>query len=163
MSKKKHDVMERERKVFRNGLTEADGTVTVEGCVRRGIDAGTANALFDEMTAFASYAFNKSHAAAYALVAYQTAYLKALYPKAYMAALMSSVLGSDKEIAYIRVCARMGIRVLPPHVNESVAQFAAVGDHIRFGLLAVRNIGRASRRRTSLGCPAWTSCRRRSC
>ena len=143
MAKKKHDVMEREREVFINGLTEKDGTVTVEGCVRRGIDAATANALFDEMTAFASYAFNKSHAAAYALVAYQTAYLKALYPKAYMAALMSSVLGSDKEIAYIRECARMGIRVLPPHVNESVAQFAAVGDHIRFGLLAVRNIGRA--------------------
>ncbi len=143
MAKKKHDVMEKERAVFINGLTEEDGTVTVEGCVRRGIDAATANALFDEMTAFASYAFNKSHAAAYALVAYQTAYLKALYPKAYMAALMSSVLGSDKEIAYIHECTRMGIRVLPPHVNESVAQFAAVGDHIRFGLLAVKNIGRA--------------------
>lgn len=143
MAKKKHDVMEKERAVFINGQTAPDGTVLVDGCVRRGIPAAVAESIFDEMTAFASYAFNKSHAAAYALVAYQTAYLKALYPKYYMAALLSSVLGTDKEIHYIRECERMGIRVLPPHVNESVAEFSVAGDHIRFGLLAMKNIGRA--------------------
>ena len=141
MAKKKHDVMEKERDIFVNGLTDATGVV-VEGCVRRGIPAAVANKIFDEMSAFASYAFNKSHAAAYALVAYQTAYLKALYPKEYMAALLSSVLGSDKEIAYIRETERMGIRVLPPFVNASVAEFSVTGEDIRFGLLAMKNIGR---------------------
>ncbi len=142
MAKKKHDVMEKERAIFINGLTEADGTVTVEGCVRRGVSAKVANDIFDEMSAFASYAFNKSHAAAYALVAYQTAYLKALYPREYMAALMSSVLGSDKVVSYIRESERMGIKVLPPHINHSVAEFAPEGENIRFGLLAMKNIGR---------------------
>ena len=142
MAKKKHDVMEQERTIFVHGLTAEDGTVTVEGCVRRGVPEATANAIFDEMATFASYAFNKSHAAAYALVAYQTAYLKCLYPKEYMAALLTSVFGSDKVVTYIRECERMGIRVLPPSVNESVADFAVAGDHIRFGLLAVKNIGR---------------------
>ncbi len=142
MAKKKHKVMEQEREIFINGLTDEDGKVVVEGCVRRGVPAATANAIFDEMSSFASYAFNKSHAAAYALVAYQTAYLKCLYPKEYMAALLTSVFGSSKVVTYIRECERMGIRVLPPSVNESVADFAVSGDHIRFGLLAVRNIGR---------------------
>ncbi len=142
MAKKKHDVMEKERDIFINGLTDDNGQVIVDGCVRRGVPATVANEIFDEMSAFASYAFNKSHAAAYALVAYQTAYLKALYPQAYMAALMTSVLGSDKEISYIRESERLGIRVLPPHVNESVAEFSPVGADIRFGLLAMRNIGR---------------------
>lgn len=142
MAKKKHDVMEQERAIFIHGLTAEDGTVTVEGCVRRGVPEATANAVFDEMSSFASYAFNKSHAAAYALVAYQTAYLKCHYPKEYMAALLTSVFGTGKVVTYIRECERMGIRVLPPSVNESGADFRVVDDHIRFGLLAVKNIGR---------------------
>ena len=142
MAKKKHKVMEQEREIFINGLTDEHGNVVVEGCVRRGVPAATANAIFDEMSSFASYAFNKSHAAAYALVAYQTAYLKCLYPKEYMAALLTSVFGSSKVVTYIRDSEKMGIRVLPPSVNESGADFAVSGDHIRFGLLAVRNIGR---------------------
>ena len=141
MAKKKHDVMEKERDIFVNGLTE-DGVTVVDGCIRRGVPAATANRIFDEMASFASYAFNKSHAAAYALVAYQTAYLKCLYPREYMAALLTSVLGSGKVVTYIRECERMGIPVLPPSVNESHADFMVVGDHIRFGLLAVKNIGR---------------------
>ena len=142
MAKKKHDVMEQERAIFINGLKGDDGEVVVEGCVRRGVPAETANKIFDEMSSFASYAFNKSHAAAYALVAYQTAYLKCLYPKEYMAALLTSVFGSSKVVTYIRECERMGIQVLPPSVNESGAHFQVAGDHIRFGLLAVKNIGR---------------------
>ena len=141
MAKKKHDVMEKERAIFVNGLVE-DGVPVVDGCVRRGVPAAVANKIFDEMASFASYAFNKSHAAAYALVAYQTAYLKCLYPNAYMAALLTSVLGSGKVVTYIRECERMGIPVLPPSVNESGADFEDKGDHIRFGLLAVKNIGR---------------------
>ena len=141
MAKKKHDVMEQERDIFVNGLVE-DGHVKVDGCVRRGVPAATANKIFDEMATFASYAFNKSHAAAYALVSYQTAYLKCLYPREYMAALLTSVLGSGKVVTYIRECERMGIPVLPPTVNESHADFMVAGDHIRFGLLAVKNIGR---------------------
>ena len=142
MAKKKHDVMEQERAIFIHGLTE-DGKTVVDGCVRRGVDANTANKIFDEMASFASYAFNKSHAAAYALVAYQTAYLKCLYPREYMAALLTSVFGSGKVVTYIRECERMGIPVLPPSVNESHADFVVSGDHIRFGLMAVKNIGRA--------------------
>ena len=141
MAKKKHDVMEKERTIFIHGLTEPDGTVSVEGCVRRGVPEKVANAIFDEMSSFASYAFNKSHAAAYALVSYQTAYLKCLYPKEYMAALLTSVFGGDKVITYIRESERMGISVLPPSVNESGADFQVAGDNIRFGLLAVKNIG----------------------
>ena len=141
MAKKKHDVMEKERAIFVNGLIE-DGVTVVDGCVRRGVSATVANKIFDEMATFASYAFNKSHAAAYALVAYQTAYLKCLYPREYMAALLTSVLGSGKVVTYIRECERLGIPVLPPSVNESHADFIVVGDHIRFGLLAVKNIGR---------------------
>ena len=141
MAKKKHDVMEKERAIFVNGLIE-NGEIKVDGCVRRGVSAAVANKIFDEMASFASYAFNKSHAAAYALVSYQTAYLKCLYPREYMAALLTSVLGSDKVVTYIRECERMGIPVLPPSVNESHADFMVVGDHIRFGLLAVKNIGR---------------------
>ncbi len=142
MAKKKHDVMEKERQIFIHGLTDENGEITVDGCVRRGVPDTTANAIFDEMSSFASYAFNKSHAAAYALVSYQTAYLKCLYPKEYMAALLTSVFGSTKVVTYIRDCERLDIRVLPPDVNESGADFMVVDDHIRFGLLAVRNIGR---------------------
>ncbi len=142
MSKKKHDVMQKEREIFLHGLTDENGTCVVEGCVRRGVPQAIAEQVFDEMASFASYAFNKSHAAAYALVAYQTAYLKAYYPKEYMAALLTSVWDSGKVAAYIAECERLRIRVLPPSVNESGADFTVAGDHIRFGLLAVKNIGR---------------------
>ncbi len=141
MSKKKYDVMQKEREIFLHGLVAEDGTVLVEGCVRRGVPEQVANAVFEEMASFASYAFNKSHAAAYAMVAYQTAYLKAKYPREYMAALLTSVLDSGKVASYIGECERLRIHVLPPSVNESEAAFTVAGDHIRFGLLAVKNLG----------------------
>ena len=130
MAKKKHREMEKERVTF------------IEGCKKNGIPADDANALFDSMSSFASYAFNKSHAAAYAVVAYRTAYLKCHYPKEYMCALLTSVAGSATKInEYISVCRDMGIAVLPPDVNESEKGFAVVSDHIRFGLMAVKNVG----------------------
>ena len=130
MAKKKHGEMEKERVTF------------IEGCKKNGIPDDDANALFDSMSSFASYAFNKSHAAAYAVVAYRTAYLKCHYPKEYMCALLTSVAGSATKInEYISVCRDMGIAVLPPDVNESEKGFAVVGDHIRFGLMAVKNVG----------------------
>ena len=143
MSKKKHDVMERERANFIYGI---EGNGDVEGCcgaVKNGVDEATANAIFDEMSSFASYAFNKSHAAAYALVAYQTAYLKCHYPREYMAALLTSVLdNTDKVIGYISECERLGIKVLPAHINLSDEGFTVTDEGIRFGLLAVKNLGR---------------------
>ena len=143
MSKKKHKVMEEEREYFIHGLRRDDGTVEIEGCVARGVDERTAEIIYDEMKSFASYAFNKSHAAAYAVVAYRTAYLKFYYPKEYMAALLTSVLGSSGKVAaYMEECARIGIPVLPPHVNESDTGFSVSEDSIRFGLLAVKNLGR---------------------
>ena len=142
MSKKKHDVMEKEREVFIHGTT--DGDVTVDGCVKRGVPAKVADTLFDQLTAFASYAFNKSHAAAYAVVAYRTAYLKCLYPREYMAALLSGALLEGKVARYMDECARLTIRTLPPSVNHSFADFAVEGSDIRFGLLAVKNMGRAA-------------------
>ncbi|MBE6768180.1 MAG: DNA polymerase III subunit alpha [Ruminococcaceae bacterium] len=141
VSKKKADVMERERRIFIDGLVREDGTVEVEGCVRRGIPADIAAKIFEDMSSFASYAFNKSHAAAYALVAYRTAYLKCRYPREYMAALLTSVLDGDKVAGYIRECQRMGIAILPPSVNESRSGFTTEGENIRFGLLAVKNLG----------------------
>ncbi|MFR5903233.1 MAG: DNA polymerase III subunit alpha, partial [Neglectibacter timonensis] len=118
MSKKKHDVLNREHEVFLHGQRREDGSWEVEGCVNRGVDEATAEALFKEIQNFASYAFNKSHAAAYAVVAYQTAYLKYHYPCEYMAALLSSVLGWTGKVAeYIEECERLDISVLPPHVN----------------------------------------------
>ena len=144
MSKKKHDVMEREREIFINGLTDDSGNVVVEGCVRRGIDRASAESIFGDMESFASYAFNKSHAAAYAAVSYKTAWLKCYYPREYMAALLSSVLDNrNKLAAYITECRRMGIPVLPPNVNESYSGFAVSGGNIRYGLLAIKNLGRA--------------------
>ena len=143
MSKKKHKVMEEEREYFIHGLRREDGTVEIEGCVARGVDERTAEIIYDEMESFASYAFNKSHAAAYAVVAYRTAYLKYYYPKEYMAALLTSVLGSSGKVAaYMEECARIGIPVLPPHVNESDTGFSVSEDSIRFGLLAIKNLGR---------------------
>ena len=143
MSKKKASVMERERKIFIYGLEKEDGSIEVEGCVRRGVDENTAKSIFSEMESFASYAFNKSHAAAYATLSYQTAWLKYHYPREYMAALLTSVLDNTNKIAgYIAECVRLGIHVLPPHVNESETGFSVVGKDIRFGLRAVKNLGK---------------------
>ena len=144
MSKKKHDVMEREKQIFIHGLVNENGDVEVEGCLRRGIDAKTALSIFAEMESFASYAFNKSHAAAYAAVSYQTAYLKCRYKREYMAALLSSVIESQNKTAvYIGECHRLGIAVLPPSVNESDSKYTVSGGNIRFGLSAVKNLGLA--------------------
>ncbi len=142
MAKKKQDVMEQERDIFLHGLTDEHGNVLVDGCERRGVSEKIATAIFDDMSSFASYAFNKSHAAAYATVAYQTAYLKCFYPKEYMAALLTSVLESGKVAGYIGECERMGIRVLPPSVNDSGSGFMVAGEDIRHGLLAIKNLGR---------------------
>ena len=144
MSKKKHDVMERERAIFIHGMTDENGNVVVEGCVRRGIDEAAAASVFSEMESFASYAFNKSHAAAYAAVSYKTAWLKCYYPREYMAALLSSVLDSQNKLAsYTAECRRLGIDVLPPNVNESYLTFSVSGGSIRYGLLAIKNLGKA--------------------
>ena len=132
MSKKKADVMEAERESF------------VTGCAENGIPADVATALFDDLTAFAHYAFNKSHAAAYAVISYRTAYLKQHYPKAYFAALLTSELGNMPKIAeYIAEVGKRGVRVLPPDINESNVVFHVSGEHIRFGLLALKNVGRS--------------------
>ena len=139
MSKKKASVMEKERQNFVYG-NEAEG---VPGCIKNGIDEKTANKIYDEMIDFAKYAFNKSHAAAYANISYKTAWLKCHYPREYMAALLSSVLDNQNKLAsYITECKRLGIRVLPPNVNESNLHFTVSGNDIRYGLLAVKNLGR---------------------
>ena len=132
MAKKKHDVMEKERESF------------LDGAEQNGIDQKIANEIFDEMSSFASYAFNKSHAAAYAVLAYRTAYLKCHYPREYMAALLTSVLDNTAKLTeYIGECRRLGIEVLPPSVFESQAGFSVSGTKIRFGLAAIKNIGDA--------------------
>lgn len=135
--------MESEREIFIHGLTDDDGNIIVEGCIRRGVDEKTAISVYDEMESFAHYAFNKSHAAAYANISYKTAWLKCHYPREYMAALLSSVLDNQNKLAsYITECKRLGIRVLPPNVNESNLHFTVSGNDIRYGLLAVKNLGR---------------------
>ncbi len=142
MSKKKMDVMNEERKNFIYGKNNDDGTVQIEGALRRGVDEKTANEIFDEMMDFANYAFNKSHAAAYAFVTYQTAYLKHFYPAQYMAALLSSVLDSPEKVAvYSNEATRMGIKILPPDINESISGFAVTDGNIRFGLAVIKNVG----------------------
>ncbi len=144
MSKKKKDVMEREHQIFIHGLVGEDGSVEVEGCIRRGISEEVASSIYSEIESFASYAFNKSHAAAYALISYQTAFLKCKYPKEYMASLITSVFDNiNKVVEYIEECKNLGIGVLPPDVNESEAAFAVSGENIRFGLLAIKSLGRA--------------------
>lgn len=143
MSKKKKDVMAREQEIFLNGLLNDDGSVEVEGCLRRGVDREAAMSILKEIESFASYAFNKSHAAAYANVAYKTAWMKCHYPREYMAALMTSVLDSPNKLAaYTSECLRLGINVLPPNVNISNMGFTVSGNDIRFGLLAIKNLGR---------------------
>ncbi|NLN65996.1 MAG: DNA polymerase III subunit alpha [Clostridiaceae bacterium] len=142
MSKKKKEVMEEERQKFVYGQTDSDGKVLIQGAIRNGVDEKTANAIFDEMIDFASYAFNKSHAAAYAVIGYQTAWLKHYYPVEFMAALLNSFLGSPGKISqYVMECKKNGIDVLPPDINESREAFAVSGRKIRFGLAAVKNVG----------------------
>ena len=139
MSKKKGDVMERERKSFVYG-NEEEG---VPGCIVNGIDEKVANKIYDEMIDFAKYAFNKSHAAAYAVVSYQTAYLKCYYPVEFMAALMTSVIDNPSKVAeYIYECRQMGIQLLPPDINAGIAEFSVDGENIRYGLAAIKSIGR---------------------
>lgn len=138
MSKKKMDVMLKEKENFVNG-NEAEG---IDGCAKRGVPKEAAEEIFNQMISFAEYAFNKSHAAAYAVVAYQTAFLKCYYPVEFMAALMTSVIGDSGQIAkYIRNCHELGIEVLPPSVLESRAKFTVKDGKIRFGLLAVKGVG----------------------
>lgn len=145
MAKKKADVMAKERQYFIYGKKNEDGTVECPGAVANGVDEKTANEIFDEMSSFAAYAFNKSHAAAYAYVAYQTAYLKCHYKQAYMASLLTSVLNNtDKIIQYMEACNEQGIRVLPPSINNSEVSFTVNGDALNFGLLAVKNLGRGA-------------------
>lgn len=144
MSKKKADVMQQERQNFIYGLYDEDGTCQVKGCVHNGVSEEIASDIFNEMSSFASYAFNKSHAAAYAVVAYQTAYLKCHYPKEFMAALLTSVLDSTSKVAsYIDECARLKIPVLPPDIAQSGMGFTVSDEGIRFGLLAIKNLGRS--------------------
>jgi len=143
MSKKKSDVMKREKQIFIHGSLAEDGSIEVEGCVRRGVPASVAERIFDDMMDFAKYAFNKSHAAGYGIIAYQTVYLKAHFPVEFMAASMTSMIGNQSKIArYIQDCYRMNIEILPPDVNTSFGSFSVSGDKIRFGLKNVKNVGR---------------------
>ena len=139
MSKKKADVMQKERQIFVYG-DEENG---VPGCIKNGIDEKTANKIYDEMIDFAKYAFNKSHAAAYAVVAYQTAFLKYYYPVEFMAALMTSVIENPPKVAeYIYACRHMDIKILPPDINRGVADFSVDEGCIRYGLMAIKGVGR---------------------
>ena len=152
MGKKKLDVMAKEREVFIHGQVDENGNVIVPGCVRNGIDEQSANKIFDEMAEFAKYAFNKSHAACYAVLAYRTAYLKAYYPAEFMAATLNSYLGNlDKIPQYIDECKSLSIQILKPEINKSVNEFTTEYDEtkpkesqiakIRFGLGSIKNVG----------------------
>ncbi len=142
MSKKKHDIMMEERHFFIYGKTDEHGNVEIPGCVRNGISEAAASDIFDQMESFAEYAFNKSHAAAYAVVAFQTGYLKRYYPLEFMAALMTSVIGnSDSVSKYIGYCRQRGIEVLPPSIVSSDKKFTVEDGKIRFGLLALKGVG----------------------
>ena len=142
MSKKKHDVMAKERNSFIYGEKDENGNVLCDGAINRGVPKEVAEEIYDNVALFSSYAFNKSHAAAYTVIAYQTAYLKRHFAKEYMAALLSSVLDSAGKVTqYSAECNRLGIDILPPDVNESDLHFTVSGDNIRFGLLAIKNLG----------------------
>ena len=149
MGKKKLDVMAKEREIFINGQVDENGNIIVPGCVRNGIDKESANKIFDEMAEFAKYAFNKSHAACYAVVAYRTAYLKAYYPAEFMAATLNSFLGNlDKIPQYIDECKTLGIEILKPDINKSSSKFTVENidggqkiGKIRFGLGSIKNVG----------------------
>lgn len=142
MSKKKHKVMEEERKNFIYGIEDENGNIEVPGCLRNGISEEVANKIYDMMMDFASYAFNKSHAAAYAVVGYQTAYLMRYYPVEMIAAMLNSVMGVNEKVAgYIKFAESQGIQVIPPDINKSYSKFTVEGDKIIFGLAAIRNVG----------------------
>ena len=145
MGKKKLDVMAKERENFIHGQVDENGNIIIPGCVRNGIDEESANKIFDEMAEFAKYAFNKSHAAAYAVVSYRTAYLKAYYPVEFMAAMLNSFLGNlDKVPDYIEECKRLSIEILKPDINKSYTKFTVDGNKIRFGLGSIKNVGTAA-------------------
>ncbi len=142
MSKKKMKVMEEERQYFIHGKKNENGNLEIRGAVRNGVDEKTANQIFDLMIDFANYAFNKSHSAAYAALAYRSAWLKKYYPVEFMAAQISSIMGnSDSVSKYIRECRRLDIEVLPPDINYSEGKFIVKNGKIRFGLAAVKNVG----------------------
>ena len=142
MGKKKLDVMAKEREIFIHGQVDEEGNVVVPGCVRNGIDEVSANKIFDEMSEFAKYAFNKSHAAAYAVVSYRTAFLKSYYKEELMAATLNSFLGNlDKIPVYINDCKKLNIEILPPNINKSETKFTVDDSKIRFGLGSVKNVG----------------------
>lgn len=144
VAKKQADVLEQQRKYFLYGSDGSDGSSPCDGCVKRGITPEAANAIFDDMASFASYAFNKSHSAAYAYVTYQTAWLRCHYPCEFMAAMLTSVLtNADKLVANIAECGNLGIDVLPPHVNASSEEFTVEENAVRFGLLAVKNVAQS--------------------
>ena len=141
MSKKKHKVIDAERVAFVHG----DAARNIPGALAKGVSEDVANSIYDEILDFASYAFNKAHAVSYAIVAYRTAYMKCHYPREYMAALLSSILDNSQKVAeYIAECRELGIKLLPPDVNESDADFTVSGENIRFGLVAIKSVGRAS-------------------
>ena len=145
MGKKKLDVMAKEREVFIHGQVDENGNVVVPGCVRNGINEKSANKIFDEMAEFAKYAFNKSHAACYAVVSYRTAYLKTYYPQEFMAAMLNSFLGNlDKIPEYIDECKRLKIEILKPDINRSFTKFTVDNGKIRFGLGSIKNVGVAA-------------------
>ena len=142
MGKKKLDVMAKEREIFINGQLDEQGNIVVPGCVRNGIDSESANKIFDEMAEFAKYAFNKSHAACYAVVAYRTAYLKKYYTPEFMAAMLNSYLGNlDRVPIYIDECRDLGIQILKPDINKSFLKFTVDEGNIRFGLGSIKNVG----------------------
>jgi len=143
MSKKKHDVMEEERKNFIYGLTDESGEVLVPGCVRRGIKEEVANTIFNQMMDFASYAFNKAHAAAYAVIGYQTAYLMRYHPAEFTAAMLNSFLGNaDKCFSYLRFAKTLGIEVASPSINDSQWKYRVKEGKILFGLGAIKGVGK---------------------
>ena len=145
MGKKKLDVMAKEREIFIYGQVDENGNIVVPGCVRNGIDEASANKIFDEMAEFAKYAFNKSHAAAYAVVSYRTAYLKVYYPAEFMAAMLNSFLGNQNKIPeYIEECKRLSIEILKPDINKSDTKFTVDKNQIRFGMGSIKNVGTAA-------------------
>ena len=143
VAKKKPEVLAKQKQYFIHGSDGTDGGSKCDGCLKRGVSEAAANKIFDDMASFASYAFNKSHAAAYALLTFQTAWLRCYYPQEFMAAMLTSVLeNTDKVVGYINECqTNLGFQVLPPSVNESMEKFTVVGDNVRFGLLAIKNLG----------------------
>jgi len=142
MGKKKMDVMEKERQNFIYGQTDEDGNIILKGAIRNGVDEKSASKIFDLMVDFANYAFNKSHSAAYAVIAYRTAWLKTYYPVEYMAALISSVMNNTSQVSlYIEECKRLGIEIKSPDINYSYGKFSVEGKSIRYGLSAIKNVG----------------------